>query len=110
MKTNTKKGKSGLDGKVRRWMLRVHPEEREMIGDFSATVTWRELARRMLAGENFYDVCSCTESTEREYAFQRMAELFGTGYDFWYLLWRDGTPSCDRKTKARVLAQIGEGA
>lgn len=30
---------SKLDGKVRAWILRRHPEEKELIGDFSPTIT-----------------------------------------------------------------------
>lgn len=101
-----KTGKAKIDGKVRGWILRTHPEEKDLIGEFDRTITWRELARRMLAGECFYDICDCTESMQREYAFQRMSELFATDYDFWYVMWLKGSAETDAKTKARVLAAV----
>jgi len=101
-----KAGKVKIDGKVRGWILRTHPDEKDLIGDFDREITWREVARRMLAGEEFYSICECTESVEREYAFQRMSELFGTDYEFWYVMWLRGPAKVDRKTKARVLAAV----
>lgn len=83
---------AGLNGKVRTWLLRNHPEEETMIGDFSKGITFRRLGERMRNGENFYDICDCTESVQREYCFARLAELFGTNYEYWYRTWRDGTP------------------
>ena len=100
---------SKLDGKVRAWILRRHPEEKELIGDFSPTITWREVARRMIGGEDFYSICPCGESVQREYAFQRLSELFGTDYDFWYLCWLREARGMDARTKALVLAQIDAG-
>lgn len=73
--------------RVRAWILRTHPEEKPMIGDFSKTITFAEVAKRMLAGENFYDICSCTDSVQREYCFAKLADLYGTDYDFWYYCW-----------------------
>ena len=81
-----------LDKRVRAWLLRAHPEERLLIGDFSKTITFRQVAKRMHEGENFYDICDCTESVQREYCFARLAELFGTNYEYWYRTWLDGTP------------------
>lgn len=99
------KTKSKLDGKVRGWLLRIHPEEKPLIGDFRKDVTWREIARRMLVGECFYDIADCGESVQREYCFSEMARLFGTDYDFWYFCWLHDAQGLDEKTKARVLAQ-----
>ena len=76
-----------LDAKVRNWLLRVHPEERSLIGDFSGEVTFREVHDRMMKGENFYEICSCDESQQREYVFAELAERYDTEYDFFYLLW-----------------------
>ena len=101
-----KTGKAKIDGKVRGWILRTHPEEKDLIGEFDREITWRELARRMLAGEGFYDICDCTESVQREYAFQRMSELFATDYEFWCLAWLHDGKGLDAKTKARVLAAV----
>ena len=70
----------------------VKPSEKEMIGDFDPEVTFREVAERMLGGEDFYEVCSCGESVQRELAFGRLAEVFGTNYEFWYRTWLDGKP------------------
>lgn len=83
---------AGKDETVREWILSNHPQEKEMIGDFSPTVTFRELAERMEKGENFYEICDCTESVQREYCFSRLAMLFGTNYEYWYRTWLDGTP------------------
>ena len=82
--------RSGLDEVVRDWMLREHPAEREILGDFSETVTFKELAERMEAGEDFYEVLSCTESQQREYCFTRLYELTGKEYDYWMELWLHG--------------------
>ena len=46
----------GKNEKVRDWLLREHPDEETMIGDFSKTVTFQEVADRMRAGEEFYDI------------------------------------------------------
>ena len=82
----------GAKEPVRDWLLREHPDEKTMIGDFSKTVTFEEVAKRMRAGEDFYDICDCTESVQREYCFARMAELFGTNYEYWYRTWLEGKP------------------
>ena len=76
-----------LDAKVRNWLLRVHPEERSLIGNFSGEVTFREVHDRMMKGENFYEICSCDESQQREYVFAELAKRYDTEYDFFYLLW-----------------------
>ena len=82
----------GAKEPVRDWLLREHPDEKTMIGDFSKTVTFEEVAKRMRAGEDFYDICDCNESVQREYCFARMAELFGTNYEYWYRTWLEGKP------------------
>ena len=76
-----------LDAKVRGWMLKAHPEEKPMIGDFRTDVTFREVHDRMLGGEDFYEICECGESQQREYVFAELAERYGTEYDFFYYLW-----------------------
>jgi len=98
--------RSRLDSRIRRWMLCAHPAENEMIGDFSKMITWRQLAERMLRGEDFYEACRCTESAERELCFQMLAYLFRTDYGFWYDLWLAGKKNVDRKTLATVRAQV----
>ena len=79
--------RSGLDEVVRDWMLREHPEERKFMDDFSETVTFRELAERMEAGEDFYDILDSTESQQREYVFARLADITDKDYDHWYYTW-----------------------
>ena len=78
---------SGMREIVRDWMLRDHPEERDMMEDFSETVTFDELVRRMRDGENFYEILECGESVQREHCFNRLSELTDTDYDLWYSLW-----------------------
>ena len=82
--------RSGLNEVVRDWMLREHLGEREMLGDFSETVTFKELAKRMEAGEDFYAILKSTESQQREYYFTRLYELTGKEYDYWMELWLHG--------------------
>ena len=82
--------RSGLNEIVRDWMLREHPAEREMLGDFSETVSFKELAKRMEAGEDFYAILDCTESQQSEYCFTRLYELTGKDYDYWHELWLHG--------------------
>ena len=82
--------RSGFNEIVRDWMLREHPAEREMLGDFSETVTFKELAKRMEAGEDVYAILDCTESQQREYCFTRLYELTGKDYDYWHELWLHG--------------------
>lgn len=79
--------RSGLNEVVRDWMLREHPEERKFMDDFSETVTFRELAERMEAGEDFYDILDSTESQQREYVFARLADITDKDYDHWYYTW-----------------------
>lgn len=83
---------AGAKEKVRDWILEENPDEAELIGDFDANVTFAEVAERMVGGEDFYDICNCSESVEREMAFGRLAEIFGTDYEFWYRTWLDGKP------------------
>ena len=83
---------AGADEKVREWILKEEPSEKELIGDFDPEVTFREVAERMMKGEDFYSVCSCGESVQREMAFGRLAEIFGTNYEFWYRTWLDRKP------------------
>lgn len=73
--------------KVRGWLLRTHPEEKGMIGDFRKDVTFAEVNRRMHEGENFYAICECGESVQRELVFAEMARIYGNEYDYWYELW-----------------------
>ena len=84
----------------RDWLLREHPEEETLIGDFSKTVTFQEVADRMRAGEEFYEICDCGESVQREYCFGRMAKLFGTNYEYWYRTWLDRKPPTSLKPRA----------
>jgi hypothetical protein len=95
---------AGKDEKVREWILSNHPEEKEMIGDFSPTITFREVAERMEKGENFYEICDCSESVQREYCFSRLATLFGTNYEYWYRTWLDGTPPKTKRPR-RIKAK-----
>jgi hypothetical protein len=83
---------AGKDEKVREWILSNHPEEKEMIGDFSPTITFREVAERMEKGENFYEICDCSESVQREYCFARLDELYDTNYEYWYQTWLHREP------------------
>ena len=76
--------------KVRHWLLETNPEEKPLIGDFRKDVTFAEVNRRMHAGENFYDICDCGESVQREIVFRELARLYGTKYDYWYKLWLRG--------------------
>ena len=79
--------KAGINEVVRDWLLRTSPEEESMIGNFSKTITFKELARRMRKGENFYEILDCTESVQREYCFVRLAKLYDTNYEYWYQTW-----------------------
>ena len=79
--------KAGINDVVRDWLLRTNSEEESMIGDFSKTVTFKELARRMRKGEEFYDILDCTESVQREYCFGRLAKLYDTNCEYWYQTW-----------------------
>ena len=92
LKATRKELEAGKDEKVREWILSNFPEEAEMIGDFSPTITFREVAERMQKGEDFYRICDCSESVQREYCFSRLATLFRTNYEYWYRTWLDGTP------------------
>ena len=92
LKPTSQELEAGKDENVREWILSNFPEEAAMIGDFSTTITFREVAERMEKGENFYNICDCSESVQREYCFSRLAELFGTNYEYWYRTWLNGTP------------------
>ena len=91
--------RSGLNEVVRDWMLRVHPGERDWMEDFSETVTFLELARRMRDGENFYEIVDCGESEQRQRCFERLAELTDTDYDVWYGLWLVAGPHENAKER-----------
>ena len=80
-------------------MLRVHPGERDWMEDFSETVTFLELARRMRDGENFYEIVDCGESEQRQRCFERLAELTDTDYDVWYGLWLAAGPHENAKER-----------
>ena len=84
---------------VRDWMLRDHPEERDMMEDFSETVTFEELVSRMRDGENFYEILECGESVQREHCFNRLSELTDTDYDLWYNLWLVSGPHMNAKER-----------
>lgn len=90
---------AGINEVVRDWLLRTEPQEESMIGNFSKTVTFKELAQRMREGEEFYEILDCTESVQREYCFKRLSELYSTTYDYWYLMWLNGeTPDSEQIT------------
>ena len=91
--------RSGLNEVVRDWMLREHPGERDWMEDFSETVTFVELARRMRDGENFYEIVDCGESEQRQRCFERLAELTDTDYDLWYNLWLVSGPHMNAKER-----------
>ena len=80
--------RSGLNEVVRDWME-----------DFSETVTFLELARRMRDGENFYEIVDCGESEQRQRCFDRLAELTDTDYDVWYGLWLAAGPHENAKER-----------
>jgi len=107
--------RSGLNEVVRDWMLRVHPGERDWMEDFSETVTFVELARRMRDGENFYEILDCGESEQRQRCFDRLAELTGTDYDLWYKLWLAAAPhenekarNASEKVRKRLAARVNK--
>ena len=79
--------RSGMNEVVRDWMLREHADARKFMEDFSETVTFAELAKRMEAGEDFYEILDCSESQQREYCFAHLVDLTGKKYDHWYYLW-----------------------
>jgi hypothetical protein len=84
--------KAGINEVVRDWLLRTNPEEESMIGNFSKKITFKELARRMRKGDEFYEILDCTESVQREYCFGRLAELYDTNYEYWYQTWLHREP------------------
>ena len=107
--------RSGLNEVVRDWMLRELPGERDWMEDFSETVTFLELARRMRDGENFYEVLDCGESDERQRCFERLAELTDTEYDLWYKLWLAAAPhenekarNAAEKVRKRLAARVNK--
>ena len=75
--------------KIREWMLKEHPEERKMLYEFRKDVTFAEVNRRMHNGEDFYDICACSESEQRIKVFEEMMQIYNTTYDYWYYLWLD---------------------
>lgn len=85
-KTALKDPKSAMR-KVRAWLLKAHPEERTMIGEFRKDVTFAEINKRMHEGEDFYLIADCGESVQREYVFAELARIYKTDYDYWYRLW-----------------------
>ncbi len=88
------------------WLLRNHPGEKTMISGFRTDVTFAEINRRMHAGEDFSEICSCSESLQREYIFRELARLYGTGYDYWYDLWM----AAGRRSRARAVIRLLKGA
>ena len=102
--------RSGLNEVVRDWMLREHPEERKFMDDFSETVTFLELVRRMKDGENFYEILVCGESQQREYCFAHLSDVTGTKYSLWYNLWLDsgdyGEDESMRRKRERRLKRV----
>ena len=103
--------RSGLNEIVRDWMLRVHPGERDWMEDFSETVTFLELAKRMRDGENFYEILDCGESEQRQRCFERLADLTDTDYDLWYNLWLVAAPhenAKERKTAEAKRKRLAE--
>ena len=73
--------------KVRAWLLKAHPEERSMIGDFRKDITFADVNRRMHKGEDFYKICDCGDSEQRVKVFGEMMKIYNTAYDYWYNLW-----------------------
>lgn len=78
---------AGANEKVRAWILEVNPEEEALIGDFDKTITFKEVAERMLKGEDFYQMTKCEDSVHREICFRRLSAIYATDYDFWYYCW-----------------------
>ena len=104
---------AGINEVVRDWLLRTNPEEESMIGNFSKTITFKELARRMRKGDEFYEILDCTESVQREYCFARLAELYDTNYEYWYQTWLHREPPKSKhvrpprcKGKFKVITRI----
>ncbi len=81
------KGKKGLDQTVHAWLWVNHPGERCMMKGFNKTATLREVWERMQKGEDFYAMCGCRDSVQRELVFDRLAELLGKDYDDIYNVW-----------------------
>lgn len=73
--------------RVRTWILRTHPEEKEFINYFDKDVTFEEVWLRMNQGEDFYDICSCTDMTQRELVFGELADLLRCNYGIIYDAW-----------------------
>lgn len=76
--------------RVRAWILRVHPEEKKFIYEFDKNITFEEVWQRMNQGEDFYEICRCTESAQRELVFGELANLLGCDYADIYDTWLHG--------------------
>ena len=70
-------------------LARYRDEFREKFAAL-AREKFKELAKRMEAGEDFYAILKSTESQQREYCFTRLYELTGKEYDYWMELWLHG--------------------
>ena len=76
--------------RIRDWLLRCYPRERDFIGNFRTDAIFREVWERMQKGEDFYEICECGDSARREYVFDELANLNGCDYEVIYALWLHG--------------------
>ena len=76
--------KTGKKEKAWDWLVREEHDDEEMLAaeHFSPTATFEEIARRMRAGETFYEVAG-GDTTERENCQERLAQLYHTTWDYW---------------------------
>ncbi len=88
--------------KVRTWLLRHFPEEKTMIRGFRTDVTFAEINKRMHGGEDFSEICNCSESIQREYIFEELANIYETDYGYWYDLWLTAPFRCGREEGAKA--------
>lgn len=87
---NTTAKPSQWNRRIRNWLLCRYLGERTFIGNFRTDITFREVWKRMQKGDDFYEICKCDDSAQRECVFDELSKLNGCDYEVIYDLWLHG--------------------
>lgn len=93
---------AGENEKARTYILEGNPEEKKLIGGFDKKITFKDIARRMLLGEDFYQMTKCEDSVHREICFRRLSAIYATDYDTWYYCWLSNGRAISRAGYAKL--------
>lgn len=75
-----------ITDRVKEWYMEKFSTD--PLGQYlNAEATFKDVEIGMKNGFDFYEIVNASDSIIRERIFSKLAELYGTTYNYWYDLW-----------------------